>query len=97
MRRWAAILEPHGWGRGHRYAWRGQEVWFQQGGEGLPVVLLHSLGPGHDGEEWERSAELLARGFDLVAPDLPGFGLSARCLLDVEIEVEAEMKQPYWM
>ena len=73
----APALPPHGWGRGHRYSWRGLDIHFQQTGEGLPVVLVHSLGPGHDGEEWRRVAEMLARGCDLLAPDLPGWGLSA--------------------
>jgi len=76
----APPLPPHGWGRGHRYAWRGQEIHFQQVGEGPAVVLVHSLGPGHDGDEWQRVAEMLARGFDVLAPDLPGWGLSAGSL-----------------
>jgi len=77
----APPLPPHGWGRGLRYAWRGEDVHFQQSGdhEGLPVVLVHSLGPGHNGAEWRRTAELLATHFELFAPDLPGWGRSADC------------------
>jgi pimeloyl-ACP methyl ester carboxylesterase len=77
----APPLPPQGWGRGLRYSWRGQDVHFQQtgGGEGRPVVLVHSLGPGHDGAEWQRAAELLARHYELLAPDLPGWGRSANC------------------
>lgn len=76
-------LPPHGWGRGLRYAWRGQDVHFQQTGdrEGTPVVLVHSLGPGHDSAEWHRAAELLSQCCELLAPDLPGWGRSASCCL----------------
>lgn len=79
--RTAPPLPPHGWGRGLRYAWRGQDVHFQQTGdrEGTPVVLVHSLGPGHDGAEWHRAAELLSQCCELLAPDLPGWGRSAAC------------------
>jgi pimeloyl-ACP methyl ester carboxylesterase len=81
LRAAAPPLPPHGWGRGLRYAWRGQDVHFQQTGDrdGLPVVLVHSLGPGHDGSEWHRAAELLSRSCELLAPDLPGWGRSAAC------------------
>lgn len=77
----APPLPPHGWGRGLRYAWRGQDVHFQQTGdrEGTPVVLVHSLGPGHDSTEWHRAAELLSQFCELLAPDLPGWGRSAAC------------------
>jgi pimeloyl-ACP methyl ester carboxylesterase len=83
LRKLAAVppLPPHGWGRGRRYVWRGNEVTFQQVGDGPPLVLVHSLGPGHDGDEWQRVAEALARDHDVTAPDLPGWGLSARCAL----------------
>ncbi|HXT49900.1 MAG TPA: alpha/beta hydrolase [Thermoanaerobaculia bacterium] len=80
-RRTAPALPPHGWGRGLRYAWRGQDVHFQQTGDrnGLPVVLVHSLGPGHDSAEWHRAAELMSQCCELLAPDLPGWGRSAAC------------------
>jgi pimeloyl-ACP methyl ester carboxylesterase len=75
-------LPPQDWGRGHHYRWRGDEVQFQQLGEGPPVVLVHSLGPGHDGAEWHRVAELLADRHEVIAPDLPGWGRSAATLVD---------------
>jgi pimeloyl-ACP methyl ester carboxylesterase len=78
LRRWPRPqpLPPHGWGRSDRYLWRGHEVRFQHTGDGPPLVLVHSLGPGHDSAEWERAAELLGERWEVVAPDLPGWGVS---------------------
>jgi magnesium chelatase accessory protein len=78
----ARPLPPQGWGRSHRYLWRGDEVIFQQLGDGPLVVLVHALGPGHHGYEWHRAAELLADRFTLLAPDLPGWGRSAASLVE---------------
>ncbi|HVS01477.1 MAG TPA: hypothetical protein VMT16_01795 [Thermoanaerobaculia bacterium] len=68
---------PIPWGRAHRYVWRGHTVTFQQAGDGAPLLLLHSLGPGHDGAEWRGVAERLAARFRVLVPDLPGWGRSA--------------------
>ena len=64
------------WGRQERFAWRGGDVSYQRLGLGAPLVLLHSFGPGHDSEEWRPASELLARGYRVYAPDLPGWGRS---------------------
>ena len=45
------------WGSGDVYRWRFGDVVFQRLGEGPPVLLLHSLGPGHSSSEWRRAAE----------------------------------------
>jgi pimeloyl-ACP methyl ester carboxylesterase len=76
------MLPPQGWGRSHHYLWRGDEVHFQQLGDGTPVVLVHSLGPGHSSSEWHRTAELLADSLALMAPDLPGWGRSSAALVE---------------
>ena len=70
-------LKRHGIGRAHSWSWQGVEVSFDRLGRGAPLVLLHSLGPGHDGKEWHASAEFLSHSFDLWIPDLPGWGRSA--------------------
>lgn len=66
------------WGNPSRYAWRYGEIAFQKLGEGEPVLLLHSLGPGHDGDEWRGVAELLAESHTVYVPDLLGWGRSER-------------------
>lgn len=45
------------------------------GGDGPPLVLVHGLGGSH--VNWAATAPMLARQARVVAPDLPGFGLSA--------------------
>jgi pimeloyl-ACP methyl ester carboxylesterase len=49
---------------------------FVRSGAGLPVVLLH--GYGESLLSWEMVFDRLARGADVVALDLPGFGLSSK-------------------
>lgn len=44
-------------------------------GEGDPLLLLHGL--GGDRSTWTPVIDSLAAGFDVIAPDLPGFGASA--------------------
>ena len=83
----ARKLEPALWGRRHRYAWELGDVVFQRLGDGAPVILLHSFGPGHDSIEWRGAAERLAERFQVFAPDLPGWGRSDRPSLDYDAEL----------
>lgn len=64
------------WGRSHRYSCRRGRMFFQRLGAGPPVVLVHSLGVGHSGEEWQEVAERLASDHQVFVPDLPGWGRS---------------------
>jgi pimeloyl-ACP methyl ester carboxylesterase len=45
-----------------------------RGGSGEPLVLVHGL--GHTWRGWKPMLPLLERSFDVLAPDLPGFGNS---------------------
>ncbi len=74
----ARRLPALSWGTGDRYRWRHGEIAFQRLGEGPPVVFLHSFGPGHSAVEWRRTAELLAPGHEVYAPDLLGWGQSEK-------------------
>lgn len=49
---------------------------YQRQGEGYPLLLLHGI-PG-SGASWHAVATRLDRGFDLIIPDLLGFGGSVR-------------------
>jgi len=51
----------------------GAKVALKRGGVGEPVLFLH----GADGlPEWPDILDDLAQGFEVIVPDLPGFGLS---------------------
>lgn len=52
----------------------GLDIHYKCLGEGAPVILLH--GAGSDWREWRANLPFLARHFRVLAPDLPGFGLS---------------------
>jgi pimeloyl-ACP methyl ester carboxylesterase len=45
-----------------------------RGGAGEPLVLVHGI--GHTWRGWKPMLPLLERRFDVLAPDLPGFGYS---------------------
>jgi pimeloyl-ACP methyl ester carboxylesterase len=78
------------WGRSHRYSWRFGEIAFQRLGAGPAVVLVHSIGPGHDGTQWRRAAEILAERHTVFVPDLLGFGRSdkPRIAYDGELYIQ---------
>jgi pimeloyl-ACP methyl ester carboxylesterase/glycine cleavage system regulatory protein len=53
----------------------GRTVSYARGGHGLPVVFLHGWGLDH-GSYRRALRRLTARGCNVIAPSLPGFGLS---------------------
>jgi pimeloyl-ACP methyl ester carboxylesterase len=58
-------------------------------GRGPTIVLLHGL--GGFAESWRKTIDVLARSADVVAVDLPGYGLSAkpRTRYDLEFFIQA--------
>jgi pimeloyl-ACP methyl ester carboxylesterase len=75
LRRRAEPPAPPRWGRSHRFAGRaGREAVFQELGDGPPVLLLHSFGPGCGSGQWRAAAEILAGSHRVYVPDLPGWG-----------------------
>ncbi len=83
----ARRVESTLWGRRHKYAWELGDIAFQRLGEGDPLLLLHSFGPGHDAIEWRGAAERLAEPYQVFAPDMPGWGRSGRPSLDYDAEL----------
>jgi 4,5:9,10-diseco-3-hydroxy-5,9,17-trioxoandrosta-1(10),2-diene-4-oate hydrolase len=58
----------------------GRELFVTEAGTGIPVVLLHGGGPGATGmSNFGHNLEpLLAAGFRVIVPDLPGYGRSTK-------------------
>lgn len=52
----------------------GQRIHYRRCGRGHPVLLLHGSGSSLHGVE--QVAALLSMSFDVIRPDLPGFGLT---------------------
>lgn len=88
-------LEAPSWGRTRRYAWKLGEISYQVLGQGEPIVLLHSFGPGHDSEQWRTVAEILAQEHRVYAVDLLGWGLSHRPGLTYDGELYIEMVRDF--
>jgi pimeloyl-ACP methyl ester carboxylesterase len=63
-------------GRGHADEANGTTIAWSEMGAGDPLVLIHGFQQSH--RTWRRVAPLLAEGFRLLMPDLPGHGLSGR-------------------
>lgn len=53
-----------------------QPVFYRIEGKGQPVMLVHGF--AEDGSVWENQVEYLKNKFQLIIPDLPGSGRSAR-------------------
>lgn len=84
-------LRSAGWGQARAYAWKHGEVAFQRLGEGAPLVLLHSFGPGHDSEEWREVAESLAGDHEVFALDFLGWGRSEKPKIDYDDELYIQL------
>ena len=87
----AGRLKSAAWGRGESYRFKQGKVCYQRLGEGPPVLLLHSLGPGHSCEEWRSVAERLAESREVFAPDLLGWGRSEKPPLTYDGELYIEL------
>lgn len=59
------------------------DMYYEEAGEGPPLVLLHGLGASL--EDWEYQVPDLSKYFRVITPDLRGFGRSARGSLAASI------------
>lgn len=76
------------WSITHRVVADGVNVRFRRAGAGPPVVLVHGLGVSAD--YWWRTGPLLATlGFQVFAPDLPGFGRTQGPRLGLGVPAQA--------
>ncbi|OYT70058.1 MAG: alpha/beta hydrolase [Chloracidobacterium sp. CP2_5A] len=64
------------------WMWRGQRVHYARRGQGEPVLLIHGLNAAASAYEMRKVFLGLEDAFDVIAPDLPGFGASERRRMD---------------
>lgn len=62
------------------FTFRGHEVFYRREGTGAPMVFLHNGGTSH--RTWEPLIERYAADYDVIAPDMLGFGRSGHHLRD---------------
>lgn len=84
-------LESPCWGRSRRFTWTHGEIDFQEIGSGRPIVLVHSLGPGHDAEQWRDAGLILARNRRVFALDLIGWGHSDKPRIEYDGELYIQL------
>ncbi|QIB73445.1 alpha/beta hydrolase [Halogeometricum borinquense] len=73
-------LEPALSGEQHTYRWRGMDVHYTEAGdEDDPnLLLLHGVNAAASNGEFREVFDELAEDYHVIAPDLPGFGMSDR-------------------
>lgn len=64
------------------WMWRGQRLHYARRGAGEPLLLIHSLNAAASAYEMRKVFLGLEDTFDVIAPDLPGFGASERRRMD---------------
>ncbi len=84
-------LPAAAWGHGESSEWKHGKIHYQRLGDGPPVLLLHSFGPGHSGEEWREVTERLAGSYEVYVPDLLGWGRSEKPPLTYDSELYLEL------
>lgn len=68
----------------------GLEIAYRRAGSGEPIVLLHGIPTSS--RLWDFAGADLANDFDVIAPDLVGFGESAKPLdRDVSVSAQADL------
>ena len=68
----------------------GNPVHYLRGGEGPPLLLIHGFGA--DSYNWIRVAPYLKDRFDLIVPDLTGFGSSPGGV-DIDYSIDAQARR----
>ena len=58
------------------YKWRHGKISYSVCGKGEPILLVHGVGPGRSGDEWDKAAVFFAKAYQVYIIDLLGFGLS---------------------
>ena len=66
------------------------EIEYLRGGQGPTLLLLHGFGA--DKDNWTRMARHLTASYDVIAPDLPGFGNSSKNS-SLDYDVLAQVKR----
>lgn len=58
-----------------------RSISYTRTGKGAPVLMLHGGGPGASGmSNYVRNIDALAAQFDVIVPDMPGYGASTKGL-----------------
>jgi pimeloyl-ACP methyl ester carboxylesterase len=73
----------------------GTRVHHLETGSGPPLVLLHGAGGG--GANWYRVFDAFAERFRVLAPDLPGFGLSGSTRIEAPLGVAGARFLENWL
>lgn len=67
----------------------GLRICYTAAGEGPPLLLIHGLGANRS--DWDSHIPVLSRHFRVIAPDLPGYGDSAKPLRLYSVPFFAEV------
>ncbi len=71
-----------------QFLFRNKKIFYQVGGSGMPVMLVHGFAEDHD--VWKYQFKKLAERFFVIAPDLPGSGKSEALEAGVSLDDYAD-------
>jgi 2-hydroxy-6-oxonona-2,4-dienedioate hydrolase len=78
-----ALLDLTDEGTGRTVETASGTIYFNEAGEGHPLLLLHGSGPGATGwSNFGKNMQTLATNFRCIAPDMPGWGRSSAVAWD---------------
>ncbi|MFB6284695.1 MAG: alpha/beta fold hydrolase [Halobacteria archaeon] len=85
----AGRVEPALPGRNKKHMWNGHDVYYDIGGdrEDDTLALLHGISAASSSHEWSEVYDAVTEEYNVVSPDLPGFGCSDRPSIEYSDEL----------
>lgn len=78
-------------GHERTYRWRLGNIFYTVAGKGEPLLFIHGIGAGASSFEWRMNFTPLSDNYTVYAPDLLGFGLSDKPVIEYDPSTFAQV------